>query len=141
MKADSKIEAEIKTIMQKFTSAYQRRNIEELLECFASDDDVVLYGTGADEKRIGLGGIQAQVERDWAQTESISMSFSWTSISAAGSVAWAANDGAFHYRANGQDGSIPARVSIIFEKRDGNWLIVHSHFSSPLTAQNEGQSI
>ena len=58
------------------------------MECLAPDADVVLYGTGADEKRIGPEQIQSQDERDWAQTESIAMSFPWSSISGAGTVAW-----------------------------------------------------
>ena len=141
MKATKETEREIKTIIQKLTGAYERRKIEEFLGCFASDDDVVLYGTGVDEKRIGLEQIRAQVERDWAQTESISMNFGWVSVSAAGSVAWAAIDGAFDFRANGQAGTIPARVSFVLERRDDGWLIVHSHFSTPSQTQDEGQSI
>ncbi len=50
----------------------------------ASDADVVLYGTGADEKRIGLEQIRAQVERDWSQSDSAAMMLDWTSVSAAG---------------------------------------------------------
>jgi hypothetical protein len=38
----------------------------------ASDADVVLYGTGADEERVGPVQIRTQVERDWSQTESAS---------------------------------------------------------------------
>ena len=141
MKATKKTEREIKAIFQKLTDAYERRKIEEFLGFFASDDDVVLYGTGADEKRIGLEEIRAQVERDWAQTESISMNFSWVSISEADSVAWAAIDGAFEFRANGQDGTLPARVSFVLERRSDGWFIVHSHFSTPSQTQDEGQSI
>nr|CAP48448.1 putative integron gene cassette protein [uncultured bacterium]CAP48449.1 putative integron gene cassette protein [uncultured bacterium] len=140
MKATKETEGEIRAIFQRLTGAYERRNIEEFLACFASDDDVVLYGTGADEKRIGLEQIRAQVERDWAQTESISMTFTWVSISAAGSVAWAAIDGAFNFRANGQDETLPARVSFVLERRDDSWSIVHSHFSTPSQTQDEGQS-
>lgn len=141
MKANTETEGEVKSIFRKLTGAYERRNIAEFLDCFAADDDVVLYGTGVDEKRIGLDQIRAQVERDWAQTEAISMSFNWTSISAAGPVAWASVDGEFNFRANGQEGNIPARVSFVLERRDGRWLIVHSHFSTPLQTQDEGQSI
>lgn len=141
MKATKETEGEIRTIFQKLTSAYERRNIKEFLDCFASDDDVVLYGTGADEKRIGLEQIRAQVERDWAQTESISMTFSWISISAAGPIAWAAIDGTFDFRADGQEGRLPARVSFVLERRDDHWSIVHAHFSTPSQVQDEGQSI
>ena len=61
-----------------------------------------MYGTGADEKRIGLGEIRTQVERDWAQSESASMVFDWTSVSAVGPVAWVAIDGAVKFRVHAE---------------------------------------
>lgn len=84
MKADTSTESEVTTALQKLTDAYAKRDLKAFLACFASDTDVVLYGTGADEKRIGLEQIRIQVERDWAQSESAAMSFTWNSISAAG---------------------------------------------------------
>lgn len=140
MKADKQTEAEIKAILQRLTDAYGKRDLQGVLACFASDADVVLYGTGADEKRIGPDQIRTQVERDWAQTETAAMSFAWISVSAAGAVAWAAVDGTFKLRAAGQAMAIPARVSFVFEKRGGQWLIVHSHFSTPASGQEEGRS-
>lgn len=140
MKADLQTEGEVKTILQRFTEAYRNRNLTALLACIAPDADVVMYGTGADEKRIGLEQIRAQVERDWAQSESAAILFNWTSVSAAGSVAWVAADGEFKFSVGGQDRTSPARVSFVLEKREETWLIVHAHFSMPAAAQEEGQS-
>lgn len=141
MKADAKTEAEVRALLTKLTDSYEKRDLEEFMACFAPDPDTVFYGTGADEKRIGPAGIQIQAERDWDQTDAISMVFGWTSISAAGPVAWAAMDGSFSIRAGGQDFIVSARVTIVLEKRDNRWLIVNGHFSAPATAQEEGQSI
>lgn len=140
MKADSRTEGEVKTTLQRLTDAFGNRDLKAFLECFAPDADVVVYGTGADEKRIGSGQIRSQVERDWAQSESAAMLFGWTSISAAGPVAWVAVDGAFKFRAGGKDATVPARVSVVLERREGRWLIVHAHFSTPAAAQEEGRS-
>lgn len=140
MKADSRTDGEVKATLQRLTDAFLNRDLKAFLECFAPDADVVLYGTGADEKRIGPEQIRAQVERDWAQSESAAMLFNWASVSAAGAVAWVAVDGAFKFRAGGQEGIIPVRVSFVLEKREGIWFIVHSHFSTPAAAQEEGQS-
>ena len=140
MKADARTEGEVRATLQKLTDAFRNRDLKAFLESFAPDADVLLYGTGADEKRIGPEQIRTQVERDWAQSESAAMRFDWTSVSAAGPVAWAAVDGAFTFRAGGQEGTIPARVSFVLEKRDGRWLIAHAHFSTPAAAQEEGQS-
>jgi uncharacterized protein (TIGR02246 family) len=140
MKADTRTQSEVTAALQKFADAYAKRDLKALLECFASDADVVLYGTGADEKRIGLEQIRTQVDRDWAQSESAAMSFTWTSISAADDVAWVAADGVLKFRADGQDMSLPVRITLVFERREGKWLIAQSHFSAPALGQEEGQS-
>jgi uncharacterized protein (TIGR02246 family) len=127
-------------VLEGMTHAYKTRNLEAFMTCFAPDSDVVVYGTGADEKRIGPEQIRFQVERDWSQSESAEMAFTWRTIEAAGDVAWAALDGAFNVRAGGQAISLPARASVVFEKRDGKWIIVHSHFSTPPASQEEGRS-
>ena len=140
MKANSRTEREVKARITELADAYAKRDLKGTLACFAPDADVVLYGTGADEKRIGMEEIRMQVERDWAQTEQAAMAFEWISVSGAGKVAWVAVDGSFRFKANGQDGSFPARVSFVLEKRGARWLIVHAHFSTPAPGQEEGAS-
>ena len=102
---------------------------------------MTLIGTGADEKRRGLEQIRAQVERDWAQADSLAISFSSTSVSSAGPIAWAFADGTFHIGAGGQSMALPARVTLVLEHRSGRWLIVHAHFSTPAAGQEEGASV
>lgn len=141
MNADSGTEAEVKAVLARFSESYAKQDREGMLACLAPDPDVVLFGTGADERRIGLAEIQLQAERDWAQTEAISMDFDWMSVSAAGPVAWAAVEGAFQIRAGGQEFRMPARATFVLEKRDTHWLIVQSHFSTPAAGQQEGDSL
>ena len=140
MKADSRTEGEIKKVLDNLTDAYRNRDMNAFLACIVPDADVVMYGTGADEKCIGLEQIRTQVERDWAQSESAVILFDWTTVSAMGQVAWVAVDGAFKFRVGGQDGTIPARVTFVLERREGRWFIVHAHFSTPAAAQKEGRS-
>lgn len=141
MKADVQTTLEVEAAIKKLTEAYKVRSLKDLMERFVPDADVVLYGTGADEKRIGPEQVRTQVERDWAQTESIEMSFVWKSISAAGPVAWVAADGAFKIRAAGQDMVLPTRASLVLVKRGGEWLVVHAHFSTPAPGQDAGSSV
>lgn len=141
MRADAKTEAEIKAVLTELTDAYKREDMEALMACFAPDPDIVFYGTGADEKRIGSEGVRIQARRDWDQTESISLAFDDVSISAAGPVAWAAIDGGFEIRAGGQQFTLPARATMVLERRNGRWLILQGHFSAPAAGQAEGESI
>jgi ketosteroid isomerase-like protein len=116
------------------------QDMDGLMACFAPDSESVMFGTGADEKRIGLAEIRFQAQRDWDQADAISMAFDWMSVSAAGPVAWVATDGAFKIRAGDQAFAMPARGTFVLEKRAGQWLVVHSHFSAPAAGQEEGES-
>ena len=140
MKADSRTEEGVKTTLHNFTDAYRNRSMKALFESIAPDADVVMYGTGADEKCIGPEQIRTQVERDWAQSENAALLFDWTSVSSFGPVAWAASDGGFRVRASGKDETIPARATFVLEKRDDRWLIVQAHFSTPAAGQKIGHS-
>jgi ketosteroid isomerase-like protein len=140
MKADATTEAAVKAVLDKLSQSYATRDLETVLASFAADPDTVIYGTGADEKRVGLAEIQAQVERDWSQSEAAAISFRWTSVSAAGSVAWVATDSAFAIQAGGQKMTIPARITWVLERRGDKWLIVQAHFSVPFGEQAAGES-
>ncbi|MEJ2710980.1 MAG: nuclear transport factor 2 family protein, partial [Anaerolineales bacterium] len=68
MKADAKTEAAVLAVLDKFKQTYKNRDIEGLMDVMAPDNDLFMYGTGADEKRIGPQQVRFQAERDWAQT-------------------------------------------------------------------------
>ena len=140
MKADAKIEAEVMAVMKQYNEAYAKRDMDAVLALFAPDPDVVIIGTGEDEKRVGLAELRTQLERDFAQSEAASIEFSWHSVSQAGSVAWVAADCVVRAEVSGQEISLLARVTFVLEQREGRWLIVQSHASLPAGEQGEGQS-
>jgi ketosteroid isomerase-like protein len=84
MKANEKTEAAVKAALNRFMEAYEKRDIDALMGVLAADDDIFMFGTGPDEKRIGREEFRFQAERDWSQTEAIGFHFSDYHISAAG---------------------------------------------------------
>jgi ketosteroid isomerase-like protein len=140
MKADAQTEAAVLATLEEYKQAYEQRDMDRLLALFAPDPDVVLWGTGADEKRMGLAEIRAQAERDWAQSEAFSLEWGWSSVSAAGSVAWVAVDVVGHVRVGGQEVHLPLRVSAVLEHRGARWLWMQAHASLPAPEQAAGDS-
>ena len=140
MKADAKTEAEVMVVCNQVKEAFSNRDLNSIPKLFVPDPDLVFYGTGADEKGIGLEGIKADWERAFTQSDSSSMELTWGSVSAAGLVAWAAFDGVARATIKGQEISFPIRFTSVLEKRDGRWLIVQSHASTPSASQKEGES-
>ncbi|MHC1753966.1 MAG: nuclear transport factor 2 family protein [Methanosarcina sp.] len=135
MKADSVTEKAVKAILDKFAESYARRDLKSAMSLIAPDDDVVIYGTGADEKRVGQEAIKAQFERDWAQIEDPGLEYNWISISAAGNVAWVAIDAVLKAKVDGQNLRFQSRITMVLEKRGDRWLIMQGHFSFPDQSQ------
>jgi len=141
MKANAKTEAAVMGVLNKFMETYQKRDIEGLMSLFPPDDDQVLFGTGADEKRVGRDQIRFQAERDWSQTEALAFNFTWHQISAAGPVAWIAAEGQGQGKVGGQEIAFPLRMTSVLEQRGSEWFLVQSHVSLPSPAQEEGDSV
>lgn len=141
MRADAKTQAEVMAVLTKLSDAYAGRDTNKLLALFVPDPDVVMIGTGADEKRVGIAQIKAQAERDWAQTESTALTWGpWQMVASSGSVAWVATDATFKVKAGGQDITLSGRMTAVLEKRGDTWLIAQAHFSMPYSGQAKGES-
>lgn len=140
MKADQTTEKEVKMVLDEMIQAYDTRDMNKVMNCFFPDPDMVMYGTGKDEKRVGIHQVKTQVNRDWEQSESTRLSYEWISVSASGNVAWIAADVKFEVKASGQNFLLEGRLTSVLERRNGKWGIVQAHFSLPNTGQEEGES-
>ncbi len=141
MKASPEIEAGVMATLSGFAKAYENRDMEGLLSYLTPDPDVVVIGSGADEKRVGIAEIMYQVERDWAQSEAASMEIRNPMVSAAGKAAWMTSDVTFHAKVGGKDVNMPAmRLTAVFEQRGKKWLMAQWHISLPSYSQKEGES-
>jgi ketosteroid isomerase-like protein len=141
MKADAKTEAAVLAVMDRFMASYRGRDLDGLLATTVPDDDLLLYGTGIDEKRVGRDAFRFQAERDWAQTETLDFKFDRPHISAAGPVAWVAADGLGRGVVSGQEFTFPMRFTAVFEQRGDQWLMAQSHISLPAAGQEAGDSV
>jgi ketosteroid isomerase-like protein len=141
MKANAETQAAVLGVLDKFMETYRKRDLNGLMSVFPPDEDQVMYGTGADEKRIGRDQIRFQAKRDWSQTEALDFNITWRQISAAGPVAWVAADGFGKGKAGGQDFQFPFRMTCVLEKQGEEWFLVQSHISLPSPTQGEGDSV
>ena len=139
-KADAKTESEVMNIAKQCYEAFARRDLDAMLAFFAPDPDVVVIGTGRDEKGSGFTEIKAILERAFSQFDEASFEFGWHSVSVAGPLAWLAADVILHVRAGSREISEQLRLTGVLEKRGDRWLIVQSHDSVPDRDQAEGES-
>ena len=67
MKADPKTEAAAMGVVRQWFEAFSKRDINGVTAFFAPEIDVVVIGTGKDEKWVGPNETKAILERAFAQ--------------------------------------------------------------------------
>jgi len=140
MKADEITQTEVTQTLKGMFSAYKKRDLKGVLSFWAPDSDVVIIGSGADEKSVGKAQFSASLKRDFSQAEITGIDFKNFAISSAGLVAWFSADMTFRGVTDGQEFGLPGRLTGVMENRDGKWLWVQMHFSVPSSGPSQEQS-
>ena len=140
MNASPQTQAAVQATLQQWKDAYTQRDLDRALAVIAPDDDVVGIGTGPDEWRVGPEEFRAQIERDFAQSEALSVNYEPLVVSEAGPVAWVAGRATVQARIDGQDLTLTGRFTAVLEQRGDRWLLMQTHFSLPAGEQAEGRS-
>ncbi|TWT38415.1 hypothetical protein Enr8_01070 [Blastopirellula retiformator] len=141
MYATVSLEAEAMAVLREFASAYAIRDLEKLLAVFLPEPDVVLLGTGQDEKRLGLTGICEQAERDWEQADTLHFRFGWRSVSCYGDVCWIAADCFALVQAGYRQAEIPLRITaVLVRNAEDSLRIAQLHYSSPVLPEDESDT-
>lgn len=140
MKADAQTEKEVMTTLKAFADAWVHRDLDAVLALFGPDPDVVMLGSGTDERRLGRTELREELLRDWAQSEAVSFELGWHLVSAAGVVAWVTADLTVHTTSGGTTMPLAGRLTAVLEKRAGRWRWMQSHFSLPAREEAKSES-
>lgn len=140
MQAAQQTVSEIQSILDKFREGYGKKDIDILLSLFDPDPNVLVIGTGEDEKRTGLEEIKIQFERDFSQSEELTVEFKNVAISQQDSVCWIAADTHVYLSVQGRAMHVFLRFTGVLANRDGLWLFVQTHFSLPFSDSMEKDS-
>jgi ketosteroid isomerase-like protein len=140
MKASPQTQAAVQATLRQWKDAYSQRDLDGALAVIAPDADVVGIGTGPDEWRVGPEAFKAQLERDFAQSQALSVDYEPLVVSEAGRVAWVAGRARVRARVEGQELTLAGRFTAVLEQRQDRWLLVQTHFSLPAAEQDEGRS-
>jgi ketosteroid isomerase-like protein len=75
MLRDDRTEAAVMDVMNKWRASHAARDIDAIMALYAPDPDVVVIGTGANERCVGPTEIKALHELEWSQSEAGSIEF------------------------------------------------------------------
>ena len=140
MAASAETIGAVRVVLLSSAEAYSSKDVRAVLEVMANGPADVMIGTGADEWRVGPAAIRAQVERDFAQAETLSLEYRDLLVDGTDDVAWFAAKATVRATVGGTTWESPVRMSGVLARRSGAWKIVQWHLSVPAAGQEEGSS-
>ena len=107
MKADARTEAAVMAVLNLFSDACARRNLEDVVGLFAPEADIVVVASEAGQRWSGAKEVKAFFERLFSRPLAYSFSWDWYWVWSAGSVAWVMTEGAEHLKGKHHQASFP----------------------------------
>lgn len=120
-------EQQIDYLISEMLGAWQIGDIERLHKAYA-DDVVVVSGVWAPPV-VGWNNYLASYQQQKARMQQVRMDRMNSFIKVDGTVGWACYQWDFAATVDGQPSSAQGQTTLILEKRNNRWVIVHNHTS------------
>lgn len=136
MATDAATRAAVMGVLSDFRAAVAAQDVTALLDLFAPDEAVSI-GTGAAEWYVGRSAMREGLERDFADSPPFTVDFAPPIIASHDEVAWLA--AGFNGRSvvDGVEARAHGRLTAVLRREGGRWLIVQTHTSIPLAADED----
>jgi len=114
---------QIEDLLDRFTAAWERRDIPSILDISA--DDIMGYGPGDDERIYNIREFEAILRERYAMAETFSVRRGGRTIKAEGTIAWVIGDLVLTI-----DGEVlPCRFTMVLRGTGHRWVVVQYHLS------------
>jgi ketosteroid isomerase-like protein len=120
-------EQQVDYLISTMLGAWQVSDVEKLHQSYA--DDVVIVSGAWGPPVIGWANYAPLYRQQRGRMQQVRMDRSNTLIKVAGTFAWACYQWDFSATIDGQASGSRGQTTLVFEKRNGHWLIVHNHTS------------
>ena len=123
--------SKIETVLDKYIFCFEQENIDIYDNILVHDEDMVNFGTSANERIVGWEVLRAAVEVQNATLSETKITQTDVDINLTddGSFAWATSLWHFNALANDQQIDVSIRCSWVLQKYGDDWKIVHFHKS------------
>lgn len=120
-------ERAIDIVISEMLGAWQIGDVERLHKAYA--DDVVVVSGAWEPPVIGWDNYLKSYQAQRARMQSPLMERLNTVVRADGNVGWASYQWEFKATVDGNPMAARGQTTLVLEKRDGRWVIVHNHTS------------
>jgi ketosteroid isomerase-like protein len=133
-------EQQIDYMLSEMLGAWQLGDIEKLHKYYADDVSIVNGGWAA--PILGWTNYLALYQQQLTRMQKVRMDRVNTYIKVSGTVGWACYQWDFEAVVDGQPSAARGQTTVVVEKRNNQWLIVHNHTSlvQNLTAPAPGST-
>jgi ketosteroid isomerase-like protein len=125
----------VKTLLDQYIQATETGDIELFSQICAHDDDMVNFGTEASERIVGWDGLKELMEAQFAATENskLIVKDQVIKVHCSGEVAWFSEIIDWEMMHQDQEVKMEGlRATGVLEKRNGEWVILQTHYSVPV---------
>jgi ketosteroid isomerase-like protein len=126
-------QGQIDYMISEMLGAWQIGDIEKLRKDYA--DDVSIVSGAWAPPVIGWPGYLASYQQQRARIQQVRLDRTNTFIKVDGTLAWACYQWDFSAVVDGQPSAARGQTTLIMEKRNNHWVIVHNHTSLVETGQ------
>jgi len=123
MSEEQQIDVQISTML----GAWQINDLDKLHQTYA--EDVILVSGNWAPPIVGWANFAAMYQQQRAHMQQVHMDRLNTYIKVQGTFAWACYQWDFSANVDGQASAARGQTTLVFEKENGRWLIVHNHTS------------
>ena len=130
----AKEKEKVALVLEKYVIANEDQNLNLIKEVWATNPDIVVFGTNSDETIIGWDAIKNALQRQFESIEDtyISVRDQRIGINETGNTAWFSEFVNYNYIYKGKPVKYEGlRFTGVLEKINGDWFIVQSHMSIP----------
>lgn len=133
-RAQAKDEQEIRALESQFAAAVNAKDLDAIMKVYVPGNDLFVFDVGVPRQHVGWD----DYKKDWQDFVSmlkgpIQFTVSDVSVTAEGKIAY--GHSIQHLSGTGMDGTpmdMTVRVTDVYRKIDGKWLIVQEHVSVPI---------
>jgi ketosteroid isomerase-like protein len=126
--------SDVAAVFHAFDAALKRKDVDALVDLFADEPDVELWGSDLSERAVGRLEIRSLLESLFSRLpeSSVDRTFEKPRVHVSGDVAWVTAAGTARWESDGGPRVIPYRVSAILVRTKHGWRW-HTHNGSQPT--------
>ena len=132
----------VRAVLDKYATACERKDFASLSAVFSRDADITMISTYIPQRYVGFKSVTAQYKALCSSTDTLKVRHDNVAIKllAAGNAACLACDQDAIGTISGEPFRLQGvRMTWVLEKQEGQWRVVHAHWSLPAEFEPEGK--